>query len=243
MSFCRLIVLAKEPVSGRVKTRLCPPFSAAQAAELAAAALADTLVAVFAAVAAAGTLGHVVSPVLVLDGAPGPWLDELLAGSLEGSVDLPVLTQREGGLDARIAAAFKDAGMTEQVDSIALLIGMDTPQVTSRMLASAIDTLALPESDAVLGLAEDGGWWALGLHKADDSLLLGVPMSTPETGHAQLDRLTSAGLCVTILPTLRDVDTAADAIAAAELAPRSRFAATLKRLARLARPAPAPAHT
>ena len=234
MTSCRLIVLAKEPVPGRVKTRLCPPFSAAQAAELATAALADTLAAVFGAQSAASAAGHVISPALVLDGAPGPWLDDLLVGLGERPGQLPVFAQRDGGLDRRIAGAFEDAGKTGPPDTIALLIGMDTPQVTGRLLSDAIDTLAMPGSDAVLGLAEDGGWWALGLREADESLLLGVPMSTSVTGRAQYERLVTSGLGVTFLPCLRDVDTAADAAAVSQLASRGRFAATFARLTSVA---------
>jgi glycosyltransferase A (GT-A) superfamily protein (DUF2064 family) len=57
-----------------------------------------------------------------------------------------------------------------------------------------------------------------------------VPMSTAETGARTLAALTARGLEVALLPTLRDVDTIADAVAVAPLAPRSQFAATLARL-------------
>jgi uncharacterized protein len=229
---CRLLILAKEPVAGRVKTRLCPPFTPVQAAELASAALADTLAAVFSAVARQSWRGVTVEPVLVLEGRPGPWLE----GLLEGPTELPVIAQRAGGLGARIAGAFEDAlaplpGYPVSGADCALLVGMDTPQLSSRLLSEAIDALRRPGSDAVLGLADDGGWWAMGLRTADDSLLLGVPMSSPETGQIQYDQLLASGLSVTLLPGLRDVDTAGDAEAAALLAPRSRFAATLAALA------------
>ncbi|MFE3287906.1 DUF2064 domain-containing protein, partial [Streptomyces sp. NPDC059233] len=145
-----LLVIAKEPVPGRVKTRLTPPFTPQQAAVLAEAALADTL----AAVAATPAERHV----LVLDGAPGPWLPP----------GFDVVPQRGGGLDERLAAAF--AGCAGP----ALLIGMDTPQVTPELLAPA---LAFDAYDAWFGPAADGGFWALGLAAPDPALLLGVPMS------------------------------------------------------------------
>ncbi len=203
----QILVIAKEPVPGRVKTRLTPPFSPEQAAGLAAAALADTLAA--AAGAAAARL------VIALEGAPGRWLP---AG-------LPVLAQRGGGLDERIAAAMADAyaGLARPV----VLIGMDTPQVTPALLEAALRPLADGTADATFGPAADGGFWLLGLRRPDPRLVLGVPMSTAETGAAQLARLYDAGLRVRPLPPLLDVDTAADAYAVARLAPRTRFAAAL----------------
>ena len=196
-----LLVIAKEPRPGRVKTRLTPPFTPEQAAALAEAALADTLHAVAAAPAA--------RRVLVLDGRPGPWLPP----------GFEVVPQCAGGLDERLAAAFT------QCRGPALLIGMDTPQVTPALL-----TVDLDGCDACLGLAEDGGFWALGLAAPDPALVRGVPMSTARTGAVQRDRLLRAGLRVRALPPLRDVDTAADARAVAAAAPGSRFAAEFGRL-------------
>ncbi|MGW4913475.1 TIGR04282 family arsenosugar biosynthesis glycosyltransferase [Streptomyces sp. NPDC004270] len=195
-----LLVIAKEPRPGRVKTRLTPPFTPEQAAALAEASLVDTLRAV------AGT--PATRRVLVLDGNPGPWLPP----------GFDVVPQCAGGLDARLADAFAHCS------GPALLIGMDTPQVTPALL-----TVDFADRDAYFGPAEDGGFWALGLADPDPALLRGVPMSTAETGAVQRRRLVAAGLRVKDLPRLRDVDTAADAVAVAALAPHGRFAARLAR--------------
>ncbi len=230
---CRLIVLAKEPVPGQVKTRLCPPFTLLEAAALAEAALADTLAAVLAAVPQGRHRGLDIRPVLALDGAAHGWLDELLELAQQPPLipRLPVIPQRSGGLDLRLAGAFEDATADAHgPQRPALLIGMDTPQVTASLLVESIEALATPGSDAVIGPADDGGWWALGLRRPDRSLLVGVPMSSPRTGAVQRDRLTRAGLEHRELPVLIDVDTAADADAVAKRAPRSRFATTLRRL-------------
>ncbi|MEU6171459.1 DUF2064 domain-containing protein [Streptantibioticus parmotrematis] len=199
-----LLVIAKEPVPGRVKTRLTPPYSPGQAAALAEAALRDTLDVVSRAPAR--------RRVLVLAGRPGPWVP---AG-------FEVLPQAGGGLDERLAAAF-----AAHADGPTLLIGMDTPQVTADLLGPALAPDAWRECDAWFGPARDGGFWALGLAAPDPALLRGVPMSTAHTGAVQRARLTAAGLRVRDLPRLRDVDTAADAIAVARQAPGSRFAARL----------------
>jgi uncharacterized protein len=82
---------------------------------------------------------------------------------------------------------------------------------------------------AGLVAATAGGFWALGLRGPDPALLRGVPMSTADTGASQRARLLAAGLRVADLPELRDV--AADAVAVARQAPRSRFAARVRELA------------
>ncbi len=204
----QVVVIAKEPVPGRVKTRLTPPFTPQQAAGLAAAALADTL----ATAASVPAVRHV----LALDGTAGAWLPS----------GFDVIAQPGGGLDERLAAAFGQAYAALPVPVV--LIGMDTPQVSRGLLAAAIRPLARGTADAVFGPAADGGFWLLGLRCPDPSLLLGVPMSTAGTGAAQRARLTGAGLRVRELPVRTDVDDAATARAVAAQIPRSRFAASLR---------------
>ncbi len=207
----QVIVIAKEPVAGRVKTRLTPPFTPAEAAALAEAALTDTLAAV------AGAA--VTRRVLALDGKPGRWLP--------GGFD--VIGQRGGGLDERVAWALADARSASPVPAV--LIGMDTPQVTPGLLAAAAEPLTSGAADATFGMAEDGGFWLLGLREIDPALVLGVQMSRPDTGARQFRRLVEAGLRVLPLPALTDVDTADEAERVAAVLPDSRFAACLRRLA------------
>lgn len=204
-----LLVIAKEPIPGRVKTRLTPAYTPDEAALLARAALADTLDAARACPAR--------RRILVLDGNPGPWVPP----------GIEVVPQCEGGLDDRLAAAF---GLCE---GPTLLIGMDTPQITPRLLAPALATRAWGAGRAWFGPAVDGGFWALGLAEPAAELLRGVPMSRPDTGAVQRRRLTDAGLTVRDLPLLRDVDTAEDAARVAEAAPGGRFAAAVRRLSRV----------
>ncbi|MET7332284.1 TIGR04282 family arsenosugar biosynthesis glycosyltransferase [Nonomuraea sp. NPDC005650] len=201
----QIVVIAKEPVPGRVKTRLVPPLTAGEAAALAAAALEDTLLTV--------TRVPGVDRVLALDGAPGAWLPS----------GFTVLPQRGNGLDERLAAAFEDTHRLSPAPIV--LIGIDTPQVSVGLLAEAVSLLA--DHDAVLGPAADGGFWLLGLRVPDAALLLGVPMSEPTTGEIQLRRLREAGMSVALMPCLTDVDTITDAIEVAALVPGSRYAAAL----------------
>ena len=203
----QVVVIAKEPVPGRVKTRLTPPFTPEEAAALAEAALTDTLTAV-----AETTVAR---RVLALDGMPGPWLP---AG-------FDVIGQRGAGLDERIAWALCDARVTLPLPVV--LIGMDTPQVTPALLAAAAEPLVAKTADATFGLAEDGGFWLLGLREVDPGLILGVPMSKDDTGARQLARLEQAGLRVHMLPELTDVDTVGEAERIAAVTPGSRFAACM----------------
>jgi glycosyltransferase A (GT-A) superfamily protein (DUF2064 family) len=79
-------------------------------------------------------------------------------------------------------------------------------------------------------MAEDGGFWLLGLREIDPALVLGVPMSREDTGAVQLARLHHAGLRVRMLPELADVDTAGEAERIAAATPGSRFAARVRAL-------------
>jgi rSAM/selenodomain-associated transferase 1 len=213
----QIVVIAKEPVPGRVKTRLTPPYTPAEAAEVAEAALADTL----AAVASAG----VARRVLALAGSPGRWLPP----------GFDVIGQRGGGLDERIALALADVRATCPAPLV--LIGMDTPQVTPALLAQAAEPLVSGAADATFGLAEDGGFWLLGLREIEPALVLGVPMSRSDTGPRQLARLHDAGLRVRLLPELADVDTADEARRIAAQTPGSAFATCVQALGhRTARP-------
>lgn len=197
-----LVLIAKEPLPGKVKTRLTPALTPEQAAELAAACISDTIAAIAELPAD--------RRVLAFDGDVIP----------VGAENYDVLPQSEGTLDQRLGAIF---------DSIAgpiVLIGMDTPQISAADLAPAF--VGWPDGiDAWFGPASDGGFWALGMREPNGDLIRGVPMSQDDTGARQLERLHSAGLRIGMLPELLDVDTIADAHTVAEIAPHTAFARTL----------------
>ncbi len=216
----RVLIIAKEPIPGLVKTRLTPFYTPGQAAELAAAALVDTVAAV------ASVSG--VDPVLVLAGNRPACL------AATSGAGWAVVAQRGDGLAERLSAAFEDAAG----NAPALLVGMDTPQVTPALLAECCTALtggARCDGDrgnapvAALGAAPDGGWWALGLSRTQPRLLDGVPMSSSQTAVATRARLMERGYRVVDLPELRDVDLPADAAQVAAAAPRTRFAAAVRR--------------
>ena len=214
------LVLAKAPVPGEVKTRLMSAYSEHEAAALAGAALLDSLDAVGAAADAAGLADRRLVCALSgdLDRAAAP--DALRTGL----VPFSVVAQRGTGLGERIAHAHRDAagdfGATVQ-------IGMDTPQASPDVLAEvAARVVAEDGPDAVLGLAEDGGWWLLALRRAGDArLVASVPMSTSETGRLTRRALEAGGLRVEAAPVLSDVDEPGDVVGVAASCPDSRFAA------------------
>jgi len=195
-----LVVIAKECLPGRVKTRLTPALSPEAAADVAAAALAATLEAA----ARVPADRHL----LFLDGLP------------PAGCDIEVLHQPPGTLDARLAALF------DAVDDRTLVIGMDTPQVDPAVLTGVLEDPS--GADAWFGPAADGGFWALGLDAPTGALLTGVPMSTPWTGAVQRARLAAAGLRIRDLPLLTDVDTIATAREVAALLPGTRFAGLIR---------------
>lgn len=199
-----LLVLAKEPRPGRVKTRLCPPCTPQEAATIAEAALADTL--------AAAVASGADRVLLVLDGAPGPWCPS----------EVEVVPQGEGDLAARLTTAWR------ATTGPALQIGMDTPQVGASALAAAMATLLDPGVDAVLGPAADGGWWAIGFTRpAPAGVFDQIATSRPDTGARQRARLHHLGLRCVDLDQQVDVDTWDDARQVAAAHPALRFAAAV----------------
>ncbi len=215
MSAAHVLVMAKSPVAGQVKTRLCPPLSPEEAAEVAEAALADTLAAVAACRAD--------RKIIALDGQPGPWLPE----------GFDVIPQVGRGLGPRLENAW--AATAPSTGGWGIQIGMDTPQVTASELDALLALLvsrpaSRQERTAVLGPASDGGWWVIGLPGTDPRRVFsGVEMSTPHTGDAQLRRLRALGLAVSVAQEHRDIDTFADLAAVAEAHPHLHAANAWRR--------------
>jgi glycosyltransferase A (GT-A) superfamily protein (DUF2064 family) len=205
-----VLVVAKAPVAGRAKTRLAATVGDEVAADIAAAALLDTLDAVAAA--------PVATRVVALTGELGAAANaDEIADRLKS---FTVIAQRGNDFADRLANAHADAAGGDPV----LQIGMDTPQVTAELLAGC--GCRLLDAPAVLGLAHDGGWWALGLRTpATAECLRTVAMSQPDTGTLTLEALRRHGLEVEILDELADVDVVADIAGVRDAcAPTSRFA-------------------
>lgn len=200
-----ITIVAKTPVPGRVKTRLCPPCTPQQAADIARAGVLDTIDAIDRAL----RTRHGATRTLLLDGNVEPWMP----------LHWRVVAQRGNGLAARLGNGFEDLGE-------GIIVGMETPHVAS-LLPGALRHLR--EGNDVLGPAEDGGYWAIGLcertagHAA--KVFDGVEMSTSTTGDDQLRRLRALGGRVALLPEARDLDDYADLCAIAGSGRQGRLGA------------------
>ncbi|MGO4342563.1 TIGR04282 family arsenosugar biosynthesis glycosyltransferase [Pedococcus sp. 2YAF34] len=212
MTTATVLVMAKAPVPGAVKTRLGATIGPEAAARLAHAALLDTL-AVCESVFPPGRR------VIALAGAPArsvepAQLDRALSG-------WDVVAQEGATFAERLETAHRDAHVTH--GGPVVQIGMDTPHLTARHLEQVV--AATRSGRPVLGRAQDGGWWVLATTAPGDvTQLRRVPMSRHDTWARTRDCVErTAG---TVLPTeeLNDVDTAADAEVAAAAAPDTRFA-------------------
>nr|WP_243843671.1 DUF2064 domain-containing protein [Microbacterium endophyticum] len=179
---------------------MSPPLTPEEAAEIAAASLADTIDVVAAL--------PVARRILFFDGAPPAGLHRR---------GFEVLPQPLGGLDERLGFLF------DAMSGPSVMIGMDTPQVSAQVLTGPL-TRWDESIDSWFGPAVDGGFWALAMREPNGSLIRGVEMSQPDTGAQQRARLVRAGLSIRDLATLRDFDHVEDIDEIAMDAPRSRTA-------------------
>ena len=202
-----LLVVAKAPRPGAVKTRLAADLGDVGAARVAAAALLDTLL-------AAGLVFNHRVLALAGDLADTGVVDTTaICGELAG---WHIIGQSSGSLGDRLAHAhLESADLSRGPDGRSrriMQIGMDTPQVTPGLLADSAQALCEPGVDAILGPAEDGGWWVCGTSDAAQAAALaGVAMSRSDTGDRTLAALRNVGARVGLVAALRDLDTLDDA--------------------------------
>jgi rSAM/selenodomain-associated transferase 1 len=178
MTIC---IFAKEPIPGRVKTRLAAAIGDEPAARLAQAFLADTI-----------ALVRSVGLPLVLAWSGRP---EAAPRGVE------VWSQGEGDLGERLERVLARA-LTASRSAIAL--GADSPGLPSACLRAAVD--GLQTHDAVMGPADDGGYYLLGVTRVDPGLLDGIEWSAPTTREQTVGRLVARGHRVAMLPPWFDVD-------------------------------------
>ena len=182
----RIVIFAKEPVAGRVKTRLIPALGAEGAAARAVEMLDRTI---------AEALGS--GCAVELCGDPDP------AGWWRGPA-VSLSAQGPGGLGERLARAAERALRRGPV----LLIGSDCPALDRHRLREA--ALALEGHDAVIHPTEDGGYALLGLRAFDASIFEGLEWSTPSVAAETAARIAALGWSLHEGETLRDVDEPAD---------------------------------
>lgn len=195
MKTVRIVIFAKAPVLGRVKTRLVPALGEEGAARLAARMLESALRQAVA--AAVGPVELCTSP------APGSpdWAGFTLPAGIEAS------DQGEGDLGERMARAARRS--INQGDAV-LLSGTDCPDLSAERLRIAAEHLA--DHDAVLHRALDGGYPLLGLCAFHASVFQAMPWSTPTVADLTLERMAALGWRVWLGETLRDIDEPGDLV-------------------------------
>jgi uncharacterized protein len=193
-------VIAKTPTPGKVKTRLCPPCTYEQAAQLAEAALADTFDAIDHALdqwtmSCNGSRNFAIRRVILLDGEPVKWFP----------TRYDVVAQSNGDLGDRLTNGFGTLGP-------GIIVAMDSP-FAAHHVAAALD--ALIDGHDAIGMTDDGGYWGIALATISGLEFTNVPMSTDHTGVDQLRRLHELGRIVVSLPSGQDIDTFDDVVALA----------------------------
>ena len=191
-----LAIFAKTPVPGRVKTRLSPPLTAAQAADVYAACLRDVV----------EQAQSISSNVLIIrEDEPGA--HEYFTGAFPGT---ELATQSAGDLGARMQQALEPllAGPADRV----VIIGGDSPTLPGAHLREALD--ALRHVDVVVGPALDGGYYLIGIRRSAwpeaSRLFEGIHWSTPTVLAETLQRIDKGGFSIRLLPEWYDIDRPAD---------------------------------
>jgi rSAM/selenodomain-associated transferase 1 len=187
-------VMAKAPEPGVVKTRLCPPLSPREAAALARAFLRDRI-------AQVDTLGDVGRFVAFAPASARAAFERLAPG-------FTLLPQHGEDLGQRMRSTL--ATLLTRGHRAAIVVGTDTPTLPTAVLAGAVEYLAADDADVVLGPAEDGGYYLIGVRDDHVRLFEDVPWSTSAVLEITLGRARAAGLRTVCLSSCGDVDTPDD---------------------------------
>ncbi|HEY1295857.1 MAG TPA: TIGR04282 family arsenosugar biosynthesis glycosyltransferase [Chloroflexota bacterium] len=209
-----LIVVGKAPVAGSTKTRLVPPLSAEDAADLYRGFLLDTL-------ELAASLGWERTS-LVHPRGDGPSLTALL-----GPARADLVEQRREGLGNALAYAFEHHFVAGS--EAAVLIGSDNPTLSREPILEAASALR-EDADLTLGPTLDGGYYLIGMRQPQPRVFEDIDWSTPRVFAQTLARATEVGLRVRRVAEWYDVDEPADlerltrevAAGPATLAPHTR---------------------
>jgi rSAM/selenodomain-associated transferase 1 len=194
MSKVAMAIMAKAPRAGTVKTRLCPPLLAAEAAALYRCFLLDKI----------ATVGALADAQPVIAYTPEGAHAEVAALA----PGFAFVAQRGPDLGARLYATL--SGLLGAGHRAAIAVDSDTPTLPLDFLQRAVDLLGRPGPDVVLGPTEDGGYYLIGVRAAHRDLFEDVPWSTSEVLETTLRRAANAGLETACLPSWFDVDTAED---------------------------------
>ncbi|MDR3568830.1 MAG: TIGR04282 family arsenosugar biosynthesis glycosyltransferase [Syntrophobacteraceae bacterium] len=190
-----VVIVAKEPVASRVKTRLCPDLSPVQAAEIYSLFIQDMV----------EEMSDLFPATLALAYSP------------EGSMSafetilprtIPMFAQHGAGLGERLSHIFTRLH-SEGYEQI-LIINSDSPDMPCSLVRKSTRLLASPGIDLVLGPCADGGYYLIGLKKPAPELFRGIPWSTDRVLALTLERASELGLSCGLLDVWYDIDTCED---------------------------------
>jgi rSAM/selenodomain-associated transferase 1 len=187
-------IMAKAPMAGEVKTRLCPPLSPDEAAELYQCFLLDKI-AQLRAIASA-------SPVIAFTPEGGRGAFERMAPGFD------LIAQRGPDLGSRLLNVLSTLLANGYRGAVA--IDSDTPTLPSEFLLQAVDLVADPTTDLVLGPTDDGGYYLIGMSRPWPALFENMPWSTADVLPETIRRAEATGLRVACLPSWFDVDIPGD---------------------------------
>ena len=187
-----LLVVAKRPTPGQTKTRLCPPLTPIQAANLYDCFLRDTL--------------DAMRKVLGVHRAIGFLPEDAQDYFKQLAPDMSLICQRGASLGERLDNLLTEA--LANSSQRAVVMDSDSPTLPQAYISQAFEQLA--DADVVLGPTHDGGYYLIGMKQPQSHLLRQVQMSTPHVLKDTLALAESTGLVVSLLPAWYDVDTIAD---------------------------------
>lgn len=190
-----LIIFAKRPSPGRVKTRLVPHLTAEEAAELYRRMLLDIL----------AKTGQITDVDKFLFYEQWAGAAEYFAETASGGFICPQVGK---GMGERLETAF-DHVFRRGYGEVAV-IGTDSPDLPVSFVERAFDLLRFPDVDAVFGPAVDGGYYLVAMARLHRELFRDIPWSTGKVLQRSLSKAAGAGVATALLPLWHDVDTAAD---------------------------------
>lgn len=189
-----LILFAKAPVPGQVKTRLCPPLSGDEAASLHGSMVLDML----------EHSRSLKGTDRVLAASPSP--DHPFFQAVASRFGIDLWEQTGIDLGARMASAFHTA--FERGYEHAVIVGSDIPELTAHPIRQALSLLT--EHDLVLGPTLDGGYYLIGMNRPIPELFTDIPWSTANVCSITHRKAEALGLSVGMTSPLRDLDTLED---------------------------------
>jgi hypothetical protein len=187
------VIMAKQPLVGRAKTRMCPPLSPQEAADLSEALLLDTI----------ALVSHLTGIDLALAITPPSSQAFFSRVTPPGTRLLPVEGENIGACLVQALGALLNLGYRK-----VMALNADSPSLPVEFIVQAADLL--DQADLVLGPGEDGGYYLLGMKRLHAGVFDEIAWSSPRVLDQTLQRSHALGLMVAMTPPWYDIDTAAE---------------------------------